>query len=216
VSRSSPWRAASRTIASNFPATPPLPKVDRHDYRVVTARPGEVEHEPRLRPTFVDIVIEVSEEGVEGGIVPTPLRGRNVDAPLGQVEQDLGEDVPVTGVFHRASSKVEMKRCTPCVTRQAARAPRTLMCKVRSIDRGLDPFETMAYAPTGGKSHQSGQLPSPLRSARNSSNCLQATGHDRENARPSCRAGGMPRSWGRSRNCQGLSMVNRLADLPLP
>src|SRR5271157_5528095 len=70
-------RAASFKMASTPSATPPLPRWI-----------GMTISSPVVHVTF-----EVGEEPVESCSLPDLLRGRDVDAPLREMEQDFGGDV---------------------------------------------------------------------------------------------------------------------------
>ncbi len=69
-------------------------QVDRHDDQLVPGSTGHVEDEAKLGSLIIHVTFEVSEESVEGGSLPGLFGGRDVDAPLRQVVQDLGRDVP--------------------------------------------------------------------------------------------------------------------------
>ena len=68
-------------------------QVDRHDDQFVACCTGHVEDEAKFGSPIVHVVFEVGEEPVEGGSLPGLIRGRDVDAPLREVEQDFGGDV---------------------------------------------------------------------------------------------------------------------------
>ena len=75
------------------PGNPAFAQVDRHDDQLVACSTGHVQDEAKLRSPIVHVVFEVGEEPVERGSLPGLIRGRDVDAPLGEVEQNLGGDV---------------------------------------------------------------------------------------------------------------------------
>ena len=64
---------------------------DRHDDQSITCSP------------FIHVTFEVGKATVDTGSLPGLIRGRDVVAPLGEMQQDLGG--AVTGVFQMASRK---------------------------------------------------------------------------------------------------------------
>jgi len=68
-------------------------QVDRHDDQFITCWTSHVQDEAKLGSPVVHVTFEVGEEPIESSSLPGLVRGRDVDAPFGQVEQDFGRDV---------------------------------------------------------------------------------------------------------------------------
>ena len=72
---------------------PAFAQVDRHDDQFIACCSGHVQDEAKFGSPIVHVIFEVGEEPVEGGSLPGLVRGRDVDAPLREVKEDLGGDV---------------------------------------------------------------------------------------------------------------------------
>ncbi len=72
---------------------PSFTQVDRHYDQFITCRSGHVQHKAKLGSPIIHVTFEVGEEPVEGCSLPDLLRGRDVDAPLREMEEDFGGEV---------------------------------------------------------------------------------------------------------------------------
>ena len=87
------WRAASFEHRLHAFRNAAFAQVDRHADQFITCRTSHVKDEPRLGSAVVHITFEVGEEAVQCRSLPGLVRGRDVDAPLREMEQDFGGDV---------------------------------------------------------------------------------------------------------------------------